>query len=306
MPSRSYSRVLEDAGRFELSRGNDSWPSALDALEDVERLYGVGDPAVLSRECLSVIGARRATPYGLACARMAARVAAESGIVVVSGGAMGCDRAAGAEALASGGVTVVVSGCGADRCYPRSSDSLFTDAVERGGCVVSLERWGAPPRRYAFPKRNRVIAALSRALVVCEAGMPSGTFSTATCAAELGRLVYAVPGSIFSPNSRGTNWLVESGAQVICDERSLETRISLDYNRLRLVEERPEPAASGDGLSLALVANPMRVDEIARELALTIPEALTMLSRREAAGLVEQLADGRFAPTQSALLGDNR
>ena len=88
MPSRSYSRVLEDAGRFELSRGNDSWPSALDALEDVERLYGVGDPAVLSRECLSVIGARRATPYGLACARMAARVAAESGIVVVSGGAM--------------------------------------------------------------------------------------------------------------------------------------------------------------------------------------------------------------------------
>ena len=172
--------------------------------------------------------------------------------------------------------------------------------------MVSLERWGAPPRRYAFPKRNRVIAALSRALVVCEAGMPSGTFSTATCAAELGRLVYAVPGSIFSPNSRGTNWLVESGAQVICDERSLETRISLDYNRLRLVEERPEPAASGDGLSLALMANPMRVDEIARELALTIPEALTMLSRREAAGLVEQLADGRFAPTQSALLGDNR
>lgn len=303
MPSRAYERALEGAARVTLRRGDALWPSAIDSLEDVDTLFVVGDPEAMSGECLSVIGARRATPYGLACARLAARVAAECGITVVSGGAMGCDQAAGREAIAAGGPTVVVSGCGADRCYPRSSDTLFADAVTHGGCVVALEHWGAPPRRYAFPRRNRVIAALSRALVVCEAGMPSGTFSTATCAAELGRLVYAVPGPIFSPNSRGANWLIESGASVICDEQSLETRISLDYNRLRLVGERPRRGDEGDELLRALMANPMRVDEIARELSLSIPDALMMLSRREAAGAVEQLPDGRFAPSQGLLLG---
>ena len=223
-------------------------------------LHGYGDPSVLSGECISIVGARKATPYGRTCAKMAGRAAAECGITVVSGGAIGCDQCAGTAALDAGGRTVVIPGCGADCVYPSSSDKLFARAVRGGGCVVSLEHWGAPPARYTFVRRNKAIAALSTVLVVCEAARPSGTFHTATTAAELGRRVYAVPGSIFSANSRGTNWLIESGASIVTDEESLEGLISLDYGRLRTqVESHDLPRGA---LLDALVASPMRADEI--------------------------------------------
>ena len=153
---------------WEISPDDEEFPQSLHDLEPVpEVLYGRGDPKVLQGPCLSVIGARRATPYGIAVAEMAGRVAAESGIVVVSGGAMGCDCAAGRAALEAGGRTVVVSGCGADMVYPASSADVYAGAVAAGGAVISLERWGSPPRRYAFPKRNAIIAVSSSRRRAC-------------------------------------------------------------------------------------------------------------------------------------------
>lgn len=152
-------------------------------------------------------------------------------------------------------------------------------------------------------RRNKAIAALSTVLVVCEAARPSGTFHTATTAAELGRRVYAVPGSIFSANSRGTNWLIESGASIVTDEESLEGLISLDYGRLRTqVESHDLPRGA---LLDALVASPMRADEISVLLGLGLPQALAVLAEQEALGLVCRLPDSRFAPTELALLGHN-
>ncbi|MBQ6394752.1 MAG: DNA-protecting protein DprA, partial [Atopobiaceae bacterium] len=221
--------------RWELHVDDEGYPEALRDISDIAPvIYGIGDPEALSRPCISIVGARRATPYGLAIAKMAASIAVECGVCVVSGGAMGCDRAAGEAALEAGGRTVVVAGCGADIVYPKSSARLFREASERGGAVISLEGWGSEPRRYAFPKRNNVIAALSTSLLVTEAGMPSGTFTTATAAANLGRNVYAAPGSIFSPNSAGATRLIETGALIIVDELSLKMRISMDYRVLRL------------------------------------------------------------------------
>lgn len=284
--------------RWELTPEDDGFPDALLELSPVpERLYGVGDPAAMSGPCISIIGARRATPYGLAVAEMAGRVAAECGIVVVSGGAMGCDHAAGAAALAAGGRTVVVSGCGADLVYPRTSTDVFEGAVESGGAVVSLERWGSTPRRYAFPKRNALIAALSQCLFVTEAGIKSGTMSTADVAVGLGRTVYAIPGSIFSPLSSGTNRLISEGAQVICDEGALETAIALDYGKLRLTPGPRRERAGGRVLS-ALVASPSRADELAARLNEDVLTILKTLSDYEAHGLVTKLPDGRYAPSK--------
>lgn len=290
--------------RWVIERGEDGWPPALEELASPpDRVYVRGDPGALRGPAVSVVGARHATPYGLAVAEMAGRVAAECGVTVVSGGAMGCDHAAGSAALAAGGVGVVVSGCGADVVYPESSRDVFEGAVASGGAVVSLERWGAPPRRWAFPKRNAVIAALAEVLVVTEAGPRSGTMSTADVAVELGRTIYAIPGSIFSPESAGTNRLIAEGARVIPDEQSLETAISLDFGVARLVERRPR--REGGPVMSALLASPTRPDELAARLGGDVLTVMRTLTEYEARGLARRLPDGRYSPTEAYLLGHN-
>lgn len=292
-------------GGWELVRGERGWPETLEDLRvPPERLYGLGSVEVLSTPSLAVVGARRATPYGLAIAEMAARTAVGCGATVVSGGAMGCDHAAGAAALRAGGRTVVVSGCGADVVYPATSADVYRGAVERGGAIVSAERWGAGPRRWAFPKRNSLIAALSQVLVVTEAGIRSGTMSTAEAAAELGRTVYAIPGSIFSPESAGTNRLISEGASVIADEQALSVALSLDFGHLPLA--RQEGARGHGPVVSALLASPSRPEELAVRLGEDVLTILRTLTDYEARGIVERLPDGRYSPTRTLLLEQNR
>ena len=291
--------------RCELTPDDRLYPSALHDLPDPpRRLYVRGDPAVLGAPSLAVVGSRRATPYGIAVAEMAATVAAQSCIVVVSGGAMGCDQAAGRAALAAGGRHVVVFGSGADVLYPRSAGGLVSRTLARGGAVVSIAPWGAEPRRYAFPKRNRVIAALSRAVCICEAGMPSGTFSTAEAAFEIGREVLAAPGSILSPESRGSNYLIANGACCLTDEESIEMAVSRIFGVLRYERASPEDPAADDRerrAMAALIACPLRIDELAAAIGLDPMACLTYVSGLQMDGRVERLPDGRFAPTKTAL-----
>ena len=292
-------RVAEK--RWEIHAKDPHYPEQLKEIEDIAPvIYGRGDVDVLTMPCFSIIGARRATPYGLAIAKMAAKVAVECGICVVSGGAMGCDRAAGEGAIEAGGKTIVVCGSGADVVYPKSSGRLMKRAIETGGAVISLEEWGFPPMQHTFLRRNNVIAALSKSLLVTEAGMPSGTFTTANAAVNMGRNVYAAPGSIFSPNSQGANHLIESGALIVVDECSLRMRISMDYGVLSLNStkrvEDPGPVLR------ALIANPSRVEELAQHLRMSPLSLLKNLANYEAMGLVKQLYDGRYAPTEAAFL----
>ncbi|MBR3314932.1 MAG: DNA-protecting protein DprA [Atopobiaceae bacterium] len=288
------------AERWELEREDELFPESLreETTRHIKKLYGVGDPSVLNAASLSVIGARRATPYGIAIAEMAGRIAAECEVSVVSGGAMGCDHAASRAALDAGGTTVIVSGCGADDVYPRSSADIFHDAVECGGAVISLSPWGAPPTRSSFPRRNVVIAALSPALLVAEAGERSGTMSTANAALDMDRTIYAVPGSIFSPNSTGTNRLVTEGALPICSEVDLEMRISMDYGVMRIVMEGAN-AEMGEVAS-ALAASPWRPDELAARLGQSVLTLLQTLADYESRGIVEHLPDGRYSLTSAA------
>lgn len=293
-----------DARRWELVPQDEWYPPALMELErPPEVVRGIGDASCLSEPCLAVIGARRATPYGIAVAELAGRVAAECGVTVVSGGAMGCDYAAGMAAAAAGGRTIVVAGTGADVPYPASSLPVF-EAAAANGAVISLERWGQTPRRYAFPRRNAVVAALCRVLVITEASQVSGTMSTADAALELGRTLYAIPGSIFSPNSSGTNRLAAEGARIIPDEASLELAISMDFGVARFCSE------GGRGpmgpVMAALLASPARPDELAARLNEGVLTLLKSLTDYEARGLVERLPDGRYSPTKAFLLRQNK
>lgn len=287
-------------GCWELRPGDENYPSALAHVrgEGGCVVYGRGDPTVLSGHNLSVIGARRATPYGLAVAEMAGRVAGESGITVVSGGAMGCDHAASRACLDAGGKTIIVTGCGADLVYPKSSADIFSDAADGGGAVISIERWGTPPAPYTFPKRNVIIAALSPVLLVTEAGERSGTMSTAAAALDMDKTIYAVPGSIFSPTSTGTNRLIGDGALPVCSEVDLETRLALDYGVLRVVVEGVSPQM-GEVIS-ALVASPSRPDDLAQRLGQHVLTLLRTLADYEAKGIVEHLPDGRYSLSAQA------
>lgn len=297
----TYKQALPSFEHWELAKGDEDYPEQLTNIgQEPPRLYGVGNKEALKAPLISIIGARKATPYGLACAQMAGRIAAECGITVVSGGAIGCDAAAGRAALDAGGKTIVVPGTGPDVLYPRSSDKLFYDAVMHGGCVVTNTKWETPPLRGCFVSRNTIIAALSRSLIVCEAGIKSGTSITAAKAAELGKRIYAVPGSIFSPTSQGTNHLLQDGASIICDEQSLEILISLDYELLRLVSEHQH--IERDKLIAALAASPMNVGEIASYLTLSNAETFALIADYEAAGLISRQLDGKYAASSSVLL----
>ena len=287
--------------RFALTEDDDRYPEALrDERVRAEVLYVRGDPSVLEGRMVSVIGARRATPYGIAVAEMAGRIAAESGITVVSGGAMGCDYAASRAALDAGGRTVIVCGHGADQVYPASSADVFADAIAHDGAVVAIERWGVPPTRYTFPKRNVIIAALSPVLIVAEAGERSGTMGTVDAALELDRTIYAVPGSIFSPESVGANRLICEGAAPIVSEEDLEMRISLDFGAVRLM--MPGQKRELGRILSALVSSPMRPDDLANRLGEPALSVLVALSDYEASGLVVRLPDGRYSPSRDCLL----
>lgn len=289
------------SGMLELRPDDELYPRMIrDSGARADVVYVNGDPEVLNEPSVSIIGARRATPYGLAISEMAGRIAGECGIVVVSGGALGCDHAASRAAIDAGGKTVIVAGCGADRIYPQSSCDVFRDAVEHGGAVLSIVPWGTPPSRYTFPKRNVIIAALSPTLLVAEAGERSGTMGTVDAALEMGRTIYAAPGSIFSPYSQGTNRLIRDGALPITSESDLEARLSLDYGVLRVVAQG-EPRKVGEVVS-ALLASPMRPDELATRLDQSVLTLLRTLADFEARGIVEHLPDGRYSLTTQAYL----
>jgi len=278
--------------RFELSIDDPSYPEPLRDLPDPpKRLYGIGDPALLIPG-LAVIGSRKATPYGLRCADIFAGWAASKGIVIVSGAAMGCDQKAHQAALEAEGPTIAILGCGADVDYPKRGSRILAD-IRSVGLVLSEAPWGSPPQRFRFSRRNRLIAALSAAVLVVEASLPSGTFGTAKVAEEIGRTLLAVPGSIFAPECRGTNRLLSEGACPVSDVSELAGAIGV----LELRSESAPPASSSDDtLARALIADPMRPDDVARALNMDIVDVARHLGRLEREGIVAKYADGRYGP----------
>jgi DNA processing protein len=185
-------------------------------------LYVKGDPAALSKPSIAIIGTRRATQYGLdQAAKLAAGLAA-NGWAVVSGLALGIDAEAHRGALSAKGVTVGVLGGGLDEFYPRENRDLAREMVAAGGAVVSEFPFGRKPDQQSFPQRNHVVAALVKGVVAVEAPIKSGTLITTGFAADLGRVVMAVPGRVDSMASAGCLGLIRDGARLVRSVRDIE------------------------------------------------------------------------------------
>ena len=298
--------------RIELSCGDVGYPAALSRIPNPpERLYLVGNPAALN-EGLAVVGARKATPYGISCAKRFASAAAAQGVVVVSGGARGCDAAAHKAALAMGAPTTVFLGGGCDELYPAEHAGLFQRIVDAGGAIVSERPWGCVSKPYLFRLRNRLIAGLAKAVLIVEAGLPSGTFSTADEALAAGRDVLVVPGAITSASSRGANRLLYQGATPIVDDDSFADALFSLFGCLKVLTSELEGQrdiaclTQVDGkdnpLITALCAEPMHPEDLYL-LALTLcgkeePHVWLMqhLAEAELAGIVVRYPDGRWGP----------
>ena len=197
-----------------IARSDRLFPPRLRAIFDPPRevfLRGSGDPSLLSRRAVAVVGPRSCSPYGAQVARTLGRELAAAGLVVVSGLARGVDGEVHRGALESAGLTVGVLGCGIDRDYPAANAAL-SRRIEEQGLVVSEYGPGVEPAPWRFPARNRIIAGLVEAVVVVEARERSGALITADFALEEGREVFAVPGEITSALSTGTNALLKLGA----------------------------------------------------------------------------------------------
>lgn len=292
--------------RHMLELGSPDYPEQLTRIpRPPKKLYVIGSLDAL-QPGLAVVGARKATPYGLGCAHHFAALAARKGIPIVSGGARGCDAQAHRAALEEGAPTVAFLGGGCDELYPAVHYRLFQQIVDGGGAVASEQAWDFPPLPWAFRERNRLIAGLARATLIVEAGLPSGTFSTADEASKASREVLAVPGSIWSATSRGTNHLISEGAQSVYDDHAFEQILLTLFGTLvdpSSAENAPE--LEDDPLAAALLAAPCHKDQlvsVAQGMGLTAREAYSHVALRlaelESSGRIARYPDGRYGPAR--------
>lgn len=229
------------------------YPALLHKIPDPpERLYCRGRISLLDTFCISIVGTRRASDYGVQACRQFAGELARAGVTVVSGLALGLDAVAHRATLEAGGATVAVLGSGVsdEDIGPPSNLPLARDILAGGGLLVSESPGNEPYHPGTFPRRNRIISGLSRGVLVIEADKDSGSIITTDCALEQDRDVFAVPGSIYWPRSAGTNWLIREGARP-----ALTVSDILDTYRLRQVP-LPELARSstGDPVERAILA----------------------------------------------------
>jgi DNA processing protein len=238
---------------------------------------------------VAVVGTRRVSAYGRQVADELAMFLANNGVTVISGLARGVDAIAHQSALKAGGRTIAVLGCGVDRIYPPEHTQL-AEKIMASGAILSDYAPGTPPGASNFPPRNRIISGLSMATVVVEAGQTSGSLITAQFAADQGREVFAVPGNILAPQSKGTNRLIADGAHPMLSAQDL-----LDILDLRRVTEQREvhkilPGNETEEKLLRVLSHePMHMDEIRNQTGLPIERVSASLVMMELKGMVRQV-----------------
>ncbi len=292
-------RAAEVAGARLLLHGDPLYPRDLAALSDAPPLLWMrGRAALLRRPMLAVVGARNASSLGLRMARRIAAELSEAGFVIVSGLARGIDAEAHTAALTGG--TIAVSAGGVDVVYPPESADL-TDRIAREGLVLSEQPMKLSPQARHFPARNRIVAGLSRGVVVVEAAARSGSLITARAALEAGRDVLAVPGHPFDARASGCNMLLRDGATLIRGARDV-----IDLIGPAETEDPPPPATAPatppldtDGLALRILSKlgsaPLAEDQLIRDLATPTTAIAPILMDLELSGQVVRQAGGLLA-----------
>lgn len=274
-------------------------------------LFIDGDPGCLWQPQIAIIGSRNPTAGGLDHARDFAATLARQGMTITSGLASGIDTAAHVAALDAGSFTIAVNGTGLDKVYPASSRAVAR-RIRSQGAMISELPLGSPPRRQHFPSRNRIISGLSLAVLVIEAGLNSGTLITARKAAEQGRDVFALPGSLHNPMAKGCHRLIRDGARLvettsdimeelgpIAAELQMEIRQRLEQpdeteetpvcNKNKLLDD-----ADYNTLWEVLSYDPKPVDTIIEQTGLSAREISSMLLMMELKGMVKKQGSGRY------------
>jgi DNA processing protein len=280
-----------------ITLGDAAYPHALLALEDPPlMLYRMGMLSQPPQRALAIVGSRNPTPQGLQNARNFARAFAEAGVTVVSGLALGVDGAAHEGALegaaADAVATIAVVGTGLDRVYPKQHLALAHRVGERG-MIVSEYPMGTPPLQHNFPRRNRLIAGLSQGTLVVEAALQSGSLITARLASEQGKEVFAIPGSIHSPQARGCHALLRQGAKLV--ESAQDVLEDLRYVLPAAPEagHSPDPAEENTLLT-ALGFDPMGLDALVARTGIPAHLLQAQLLELELSGQVARLPGGVF------------
>ena len=281
-----------------LTLADTNYPQALLEIPDPPSLlYVRGRCELLNRPALAIVGSRHPTPQGLQNAENFAAALAAEGLVIVSGLALGIDTAAHKGALNAQGDSIAFIGTGIDRIYPARNLEL-AHQLARKGCVVSEFPLGTPAIASNFPRRNRLISGISRGVLVVEAAPQSGSLITARLAGEQGREVFAIPGSIHSPQSRGCHQLIKQGAKLV--ETAEDVRVELRWagpvvmDTDRAVAAANTSSAPDDPLLALLGFDPCSLDELAERSSLPVETLNTRLLQLELVGELCSLPGGRF------------
>jgi DNA processing protein len=289
---------LQAPSHHVLALGDACYPQALANIPDPPLLlYIKGRIDLLARPALAIVGSRNATVQGKANAAAFATALSEAVVCVVSGLALGIDAAAHEGALRGAGSTIAVVGTGADLFYPARNRAL-AEHIGNEGCIVSEYALGTPPTSGNFPRRNRIISGLSSGVLVVEAAAQSGSLITARVAAEQGREVFALPGSIHAPLAKGCHRLIRDGARLV--ETVDEVLEAMQVSPLAMPAASNKAAANGlptetdcTDLLAQLGHEPLDVDELLERLDTDIGQLSMGLLALEMAGMIERLPGGK-------------
>jgi DNA processing protein len=275
-----------------ITLGDPRYPTALiDTADPPLLLYAQGRFDLLQTQSIAIVGSRSPTPQGSDNARAFASHLSQGGLTVVSGLAMGVDAAAHAGGLEGAASTVAVVGTGLDRVYPKRNLSLAHRIAEKG-LIVSEYSLGMPPLAPNFPRRNRIIAGLARGTLVVEAAVQSGSLITARMANEAGRDVFAIPGSIHSPQSRGCHALIKQGAKLV--ETAQDILEELRWPGADSATAPAVDASAGDPLLAALGFDPVTLDALVARTGSSAADLSVRLLDLELAGQVARLPGQLF------------
>ena len=273
-----------------LEKNNKEYPKKLLKIEDApEKLYALGNIELLNKTSVGIVGSRECTEYGWYQAYKFSNELSKNDICIVSGMALGIDSAAHIGAKDEKGKTIAVLGGGFNKIFPTENENLFYSILKNDGCIISEYETDVEANSYTFPKRNRIISGLSKALLVVEAKHRSGTTITAKYAKEQGKEVFCIPSNLGSKAGYGTNKMISEGAKIaLCYENILDY-INNDTKKenINLV---------GDSLLIynSIEQEPTNINEICKKTNLSIVKVNSIITMLEIEGYIKQVQSGSF------------
>lgn len=284
---------LEDSANSVITFADSDYPSLLLNIADPPPiLYLKGRRELLNSHALAVVGSRSATPAGLANAEAFSEAASNAGLCIISGMALGVDAAAHRGGLRGISASIAVVGTGLDIVYPASNRKLAHELAEKGA-LISEFPLGTPPIGGNFPRRNRIISGMSNGCLVVEAAFQSGSLITARQALEQGREVFAIPGSIHSPLSKGCHALIKQGAKLV--ESADDILDELGYLPVRDAARQTDKPEHNESLLLKHLGHDViSIDSLCQRSGLTVETVSAMLLSFELEGVVASLPGGRY------------